>query len=151
MKRQNNFSFVGVAPILAIWFFLATAAAARAEKNFIQATPEEVERLAEWHREAKESMLQNNPRRAIRIYENILLEEPDDEAAYTQMGNAYSLVGDFDRAKDAYFNALHINPENEAALYGARKIMNPDESLYPEISPYQPPQSAAEDRKGNGD
>ena len=65
-------------------------------------------------------------RSAIRIYSDILLLEPDDETAYTQMGQAYLVLGDIGRAHSAFRNALYINPENAIAALGIQKIMDPD-------------------------
>ena len=42
------------------------------------------------------------------------------------MGQAYMILGDFDKARDAFSNALHINPENDTAAFGLQKIMDPD-------------------------
>ncbi len=109
---------------------LAFRAWAETPQNFISATPEKMEQLARLHERAEILIEQNKFREAIDVYLEIILVEPDDEAAYTNLGHAYIILGDFQRAKDAFQNALHINPENETARLGLQKISDPDSTLY---------------------
>ena len=82
--------------------------------------------LEQLHQKAEEYILKNDFKAAIRVYDDIVLSEPDDETAYTGLGQCYLVLGDYPRAKNAYLNALHINPDNETALLGMKKIENPD-------------------------
>ena len=110
---------------------LMTARAwAETPQSFISTTPEKVEQLVRLHKRAEILIEQNRFREAIDVYSEIILVEPDDEAAYTNLGHAYMILGDFERAKDAFQNALHINPDNETALLGLQKISDPDSTLY---------------------
>jgi len=91
------------------------------------------------HEKAEEHILTNDFKGAIKIYEDIILEEPDDETAYTGLGQCYLVLGDYPRARNAYKNALHINPGNETALAGWKKIQDPDAIDYTEESPMKAP------------
>lgn len=95
-------------------------------KSFTTASNETLDELRAFHEKADQLIAENNFRGAIEIYTEILLIEPDDEIAYTRMGHAYMILGDFEKAEDAFKNALTINPENEIALLGLERIMAPD-------------------------
>ena len=82
--------------------------------------------LKQLHQKAEGCILKNDFKAAILVYEDIILSEPDDETAYTGLGQSYLVLGDYPRAKNAYLNALHINPDNETALLGMKKIEDPD-------------------------
>ena len=94
-----------------------------------------ISQLEGLHKKAEDYILKNNFSKAIDAYQDILLEEPDDETAYTGLGQCYMVVGDFTRAQEAYRNALHINPNNETALLGLKKIADPDSLNFTEESP----------------
>lgn len=81
------------------------------------------------HAKAMKLMDAMEPREAVKLYLDILLIEPDDDAAYTNMGQAYLMLGDADRAKDAFLNALHINPDNDIALAGLKSVADPDGTI----------------------
>ncbi len=83
-------------------------------------------KLGQMHEEAENAVALNDFTLAAKIYTDILLIEPDDETAYTALGNIYMVTGNFKRAEDAYFNALHINPDNEIARTGLEKIRDPE-------------------------
>ena len=87
-------------------------------------------RLTRLHEEAEVLVAEDRYREAVDVYLEIILVEPDDEAAYANLGHAYMILGDFARAKDAFQNALHINSQNEIALLGLQKISDPDSTLY---------------------
>lgn len=82
--------------------------------------------LTKMHEQAEKMIAVNQYREALKLYTDIVLLEPDDETAYTAMGNIYMVLSDTTRAEDAYKNALHINPQNEIARFGLRKIADPD-------------------------
>ena len=120
--------------ILALFFAFSSAlphspilhAEENTGKNFTSITPEDVNQIENLHERAADLMAQHDFRGAVNVYSEILLTEPDDENAYTSMGQAYMVLGDFGRAKDAFQNAIHINPDNELAAYGLKKIADPD-------------------------
>lgn len=119
-------------PCFAFLFLLAfnPDSVVRAEeepsKTFIHSNPENVSRIEVLHEKAESLILENKFREALRVYSDILLIEPDDETAYSNTGHIYMILGDFPRAKEAFQNTLHINPENEVALTGLQKIADPD-------------------------
>jgi len=63
---------------------------------------------------------------------DILLMEPDDETAYTGLARSIWCRGRYKMANEAFQNALNINGNNEVALAGIRKIMDPDGSKHDE-------------------
>ncbi len=61
----------------------------------------------------------------VPFYENIVIQNPDDDVAYANLGYAYLILGDFLKAKDAFKTALNINGDNILALKGMRIIEGP--------------------------
>ena len=113
------------------WVVFATCvsavSAAEAQPNsFSSVTPERVAELEMMHQQAMDFLLKNDFQGAIRMYSDILLVEPDDETAYTGLGQIYMVQGRYEQAHEAFKNALHINGDNEVALAGVRKILDPD-------------------------
>lgn len=92
-------------------------------------SPEEIATLEKMHGEAEALVIENKFREAVRLYSDITLLEPEDETAYANMGHAYLILGDFGRAREAFLNALHINPANELAYTGMQKIADPDSAI----------------------
>ena len=82
--------------------------------------------LESMHVEAEHLIALGHMREALEIYWQIILMEPDDDTAYTGMGDLYLVLSDLPRAEDAFKNALHINPDNEDAAAGIYKIGHPD-------------------------
>ena len=56
------------------------------------------------------------------FYENIVLQNPEDDSAHTNLGYAYLILGEFVKAKEAFQDALSINPENGQALNGLHAL-----------------------------
>lgn len=56
------------------------------------------------------------------FYENRILRDPNDDQAYADLGYAWLMLGDFLKAKEAFRNALSINPQNEPSLRGMETI-----------------------------
>ncbi|GEM_PF-1165626 len=56
------------------------------------------------------------------FYENLVMQNPDDDNAHSNLGYAYLILGDFLSAKEAFVDALGLNSSNEAALEGLRII-----------------------------
>ena len=66
----------------------------------------------------------DNVNEIIPFYQNIILKAPDDDAAQSHLGYAYLILGDFEKAKDAFRDALSINPENTEAGQGLQIAEN---------------------------
>lgn len=119
---------------LFLFFGLLTASAVSAgvyaapdlPTNILHANESSIETLERLHAHAEAQIINNDFDGAIRTYSDILLIEPDDETAYTGLGHCYLVLGQFKKANDAYRHALSINPENESAILGIQKIMDPD-------------------------
>ncbi len=60
----------------------------------------------------------NNLQAITPFYENMTLNNPNDDRSYALLGYAHLIVGEFPQAKDAFENAIHINPQNTLALKG---------------------------------
>lgn len=114
--------------ILASSLALATAAFA-GPSALTKVTDKHIAELEALHTEAEKKIVVNDFRGAIKLYQDAILIEPDDEAAYTNMGHAYLILGDTGRAKDAFMNALAIDPDDETAKMGLRKIQEPEPLL----------------------
>lgn len=56
----------------------------------------------------------------IPFYQNRVMKDPSDDAAYADLGYAWLIMGDFLKAKDAFRDCLRVNPANDAALKGLR-------------------------------
>lgn len=145
-NRSNKFPyFRALFLLLALFSFYGAWSIGRlraeesSQKNFTTIRPEEMGQLENLHERADSLMGQKNFRGAIDVYSEILLIEPDDDAAYTNMAQAYMVLGDFKQAGNAFENALHINPDNDIAKSGLRKIMDPDFSSTAGISTSMPP------------
>lgn len=128
LKRKSSWRIV---------FFFLTAITTPCMANFSSPSEEHIEKLEKLHRQAENDIAQNNYAAAVHSYRDILLLEPDDEVAYTNLGMIYMILGDNPRAKDSFLNALHINPENALALQGLHRIQDPDRVILPEAA--QPP------------
>ena len=57
-----------------------------------------------------------------RFYENILVENPQDDAALSHLGFAYWILGEKERAKEAFEAAVDINPDNLEARTALDRI-----------------------------
>ncbi|HTL69969.1 MAG TPA: tetratricopeptide repeat protein [Candidatus Eisenbacteria bacterium] len=109
-----------------LWPYALSLALALAPPCLAADDAAHIQKLEAMHREAEHLVVLNDFPGAIRAYQDILFLEPDDETAYANLGRCYLLRGEYDRAKEAFFNALDINPENETAQRGLEKIRNPD-------------------------
>lgn len=113
----------------ALFFMLGILSASQASEapgNFMTADAESIRDLEILHWRAERLVEAGNFRAAAGLYWEIILIEPDDESAYANLGELYLILGDTDRAKDAFLNALHINPANQEAQNGLYRIANPD-------------------------
>ncbi len=122
MNNRQNFIFL-------LLFTLSTAFATAVwsqPNGFGNATPEKISELESMHQQATDFLIKNDFQGALRTYSDILLMEPDDETAYTGLGQIYMVQGRYKLANEAFKNALNINGSNEVALAGIRRIMDPD-------------------------
>ena len=95
-------------------------------KSIASVEMDHIAQLENMHQRASDYLIKNNFNGALRAYSDILLLEPDDETAYTGMGQIYMVLGQSKKAHDAFQNALYINPQNEVALAGIQHILDPD-------------------------
>ncbi len=126
------------------WHIGRLRATESAQRSFTSVTPEDMNQIENLHSRAEDLIAQKKFRDAISVYSEIVLTEPDDDDAYTNMGQAYMVLGDYTHAKDAFQNALHINPDNEVATMGLRKIADPDYMTNPEPAPENAEQNITE-------
>ena len=63
-----------------------------------------------------------NAREIPRLYENILVENPSDDEAMTQLGYAHLFLGSAESARRAFQDALMVNPANVEARKGLLEI-----------------------------
>lgn len=123
MRIHKN-TFIG---LFFLAFFASHGTLLWAQPNtFTAIAPEKVVELELLHQKATELILKNDFEGAIRTYSDILLMEPDDETAYTALGQVYLVLGQYRKAHEAFQNALHIDPYNQVAAIGIQKIMDPD-------------------------
>lgn len=101
-------------------------AAPEPPSNMLHTADSTMQALERLHERAESQVVENDFEGAIKTYGDILLLEPDDEMAYAGMGTCYLLLGQYRNAHDAYKYALSINPDNETAILGLQKILDPD-------------------------
>lgn len=101
-------------------------AATVAVHNLAEVSDEKLQEIQELHAKAEGQIVQNDFHGAIKTYQEILLIEPDDETAYTNLGRIHMILGDTQKAAECFRNALSIDPDNEAARLGIEKIKDPD-------------------------
>ncbi len=112
--------------LLTVLFFGMASVPAISAPTFIKTDLKKIRRLHSLHHKAEKLIAMNDLRGAVKIYSQIILMEPDDEVAYADMGKCYMVLGDLNRAEEAFQNALDINPENETAFLSLMKIHDPD-------------------------
>ena len=105
---------------------LRGSACLAAPRSVTAVAPDQMTQLETMHQQATDFLLKNDFQSALRVYSDIVLVEPDDETAYTGLGQIYMVQGQTKKANDAFQSALDINPHNEVAMMGIRKIMDPD-------------------------
>ncbi len=64
------------------------------------------------HEKALECVSNNNLAEAIKLYEEILLVDPNDDQAYLLMGHCFLLSGDYEKSESAFYHATTIDPQN---------------------------------------
>lgn len=72
--------------------------------------------LKDAHERALELVSRNRLAEAAQLYEEILLRDPDDDEAYMILGHTSILMGRYERAEQAFANAVHIDPANMSEI-----------------------------------
>ncbi|MGB6873103.1 MAG: tetratricopeptide repeat protein [Dehalococcoidia bacterium] len=80
-------------------------------------------------KEAIDSALQGRWEEAEAVNRDIIKRFPTDVEAYNRLGRALTELGDFDRAKKAYFKALKLAPENVIAKKNLARLTSLSESM----------------------
>ena len=80
-------------------------------------------------KEAIDLALQGRWEEAEAINRDIIERFPTDVEAYNRIGRALTELGDFDRAKEAYFKALELAPENTIAKKNVARLTSLSESM----------------------
>lgn len=87
---------------------------------------------ADLHEHALQLVSERRLIEAIKVYEEIILNSPDDDEAYMIMGHSYLLTGDYQKAEMAFANAVHIDPSNIddiTPFYENMTLQNPDDDV----------------------
>jgi tetratricopeptide (TPR) repeat protein len=80
-------------------------------------------------KEAIDLALQGKWEEAEAVNRDIIKRFPTDVEAYNRLGRALTELGDFDRAKKAYFKALKLAPENAIAKKNLSRLTSLSESM----------------------
>jgi tetratricopeptide (TPR) repeat protein len=80
-------------------------------------------------KEAIDFALQGRWEEAEAVNRDIIKRFPTDVEAYNRLGRALTELGDFDRAKKAYFKALKLAPENAIAKKNLARLTSLSESM----------------------
>lgn len=59
---------------------------------------------------------------AIAIYEQVIAKDPTFASAYENMGIAYAIKGEFDRAEQLFKKALELSPDNQNILFNLESL-----------------------------
>ena len=59
---------------------------------------------------------------AIAIYEQVIAKDPTFASAYENMGIAYAIKGEFDRAEQLFKKALEFAPDNQNILFNLESL-----------------------------
>jgi hypothetical protein len=80
-------------------------------------------------KEAIDLALQGKWEEAEAINRDIIEKFPSDAEAYNRLGRALTELGDFDGAKEAYYKALELAPENAIAKKNLARLTSLSESM----------------------
>ena len=81
------------------------------------------------HEEALELVSQHRLEEASKLYEEIVLDNPNDDEAYVLLGHTYLLSGKYGKAETAFATATDIQPENTKEIlsfYENLTLQDPD-------------------------
>ena len=95
---------------------------------------EKLESVYALHEKALALVAQKKYAEAARVYEDVILESADDDEAYLLLGHTQLLSGEYEKAGQAFMNAVYINPANASEIprfYGNILMENPqDDAAY---------------------
>jgi len=94
-------------------------------------------------KEAIDLALQGRWEEAEVVNRDIIEKFPSDVEAYNRLGRALTESGDFDRAKEAYFKALELAPDNAIAKKNLARLTSLSESM---ATLHSDPQKASSQR-----
>jgi tetratricopeptide (TPR) repeat protein len=80
-------------------------------------------------KEAIDLALQSRWEEAEAVNRDIIEKFPTDIEAYNRLGRALTELGDFDRAKEAYFKTLELAPDNAIAKKNLARLTSLSESM----------------------
>ena len=86
--------------------------------------------IIQMHERALEYVGKNEFGKALALYEEIVLKNPEDDQAYIIMGHIYLMSGGYEKSESAFQNAVHIDPDNIHEItpfYENRILQNPDD------------------------
>ena len=93
-------------------------------------SPELLAKIYALHEKALKHTEKKQFESAARVYEEIVLLDPEDDEAYLIMGHNYLLAGQYDKADAAFHNAVDIRAENFDEIlpfYQNIVMQNPDD------------------------
>ncbi len=96
---------------------------------FYQEEEEKAQLRRQLSKEAIDLALQGKWEEAEAVNRDIIKRFPTDVEAYNRLGRALTELGDFDRAKKAYFKALKLAPENAIAKKNLGRLTSLSESM----------------------
>ena len=76
------------------------------------ATHPAAEQNLKLHERALEYISKKELAKAIKLYEEIILNDPNDDEAYMIMGHCQVLSSDFEKGEQSFQSAAHINPQD---------------------------------------
>jgi tetratricopeptide (TPR) repeat protein len=77
---------------------------------------QKLESIYALHEKALTLVSQNNYEGASKVYEEIILESPDDDEAYLLLGHTRLISSEYEKAKEAFLNAIHIDRANSVDI-----------------------------------
>ncbi len=98
-------------------------------KHAMPATSPQAEDATLMHERALKYVTEGRFRDAVRLYEEIVMKNPEDDEAYLIMGHTYLLMGQYQKSERAFANAVHIDPANIGEIvpfYENTVLQNPD-------------------------
>ena len=85
----------------------------RSDKNPASAAKEKTNpKTYQLHERALEFVAKKELKKAVQLYQEIVLIDPNDDEAYLIMGHCLVLTGDYEKAEDTFQSAVQINREN---------------------------------------
>ena len=97
-------------------------------------------------KQAIDLAMQGRWREAVAANQNLLENFPGDISAYNRLGRAYTELGEFSRAREAYSRAIELDPYNAIAQKNLNRLAHLDEvAVDLNDDPYVEPQHFIEE------